>query len=69
MCKAFNITLLMTRSLAWLQVAYRSRIRARFFGPDYEREVRWTDGGGTQGGGSKAAAAAGSERMADKKEE
>lgn len=52
------------------QVAYRTRVRERFFGPDYEREVRWIDGGGAQqpGGGSKAAAAGG-EPMAQKKEE
>lgn len=50
-------------------MAYRNRIRVRFFGPEYEREVRWIDGGGAQGGDSKARAAAGAARMAEKKEE
>ena len=57
--------------------AYRARVRARYFGPQYELEVAWADGPsaaptasrqggkeGVAGGGGKGAAEA-----ADKKEE
>lgn len=38
------------RPPAWLQVAYRERIRGRYFGRDYAPEVAWVDGGGSGSG-------------------
>ena len=52
-----------------MQVAYRSRIRERYFGPDYEQEVRWVDGGGSALLASKEAAAGAGAGEAAKKEE
>lgn len=40
---------------SWLQVAYRERIRARFFGPNYEAEVKWINDGPASGAASRVA--------------
>lgn len=46
---------------AWLQVVYRQRIRERYFGRDYEKEVAWVEESGSSStgrvGGSKVGGA------------
>lgn len=52
--------------------AYRARIRARYFGPEYDREVAWVDGPAAQAGGTggeEGAGKAGRPAPVHKKEE